>query len=218
MLRRIATSGEGMLVNRYSGDIARHAVSVRGGLLRAAFGVACMTVAAGLAMSAAQAQTYGGDSGSAWSSLMHAFGMNRQPDPDANIRYDERSPLVVPPSRELPQPVAAVPVAPDWPKDPGVKPHKRAKAAPTVDPAAQADRVPNPPTPKKSWYNPVSWFDREEYATFTGEPGRDRLTDPPAGYRTPSPAQPYGYSDKTGAKKQPSAADMMLTPATPPAQ
>ena len=82
---------------------------MRGGLLRAAFGVACMTVAAGFAMSAAQAQTYGGDSGSAWSSLMHAFGMNRQPDPDANIRYDERSPLVVPPSRELPQPVAAVP-------------------------------------------------------------------------------------------------------------
>ena len=69
MLRRIATSGEGMLVNRYRCDIARHAVSLHGGLLRAAFGVACMTVAAGFAISAARAQTYGGDSGSAGRAL-----------------------------------------------------------------------------------------------------------------------------------------------------
>jgi hypothetical protein len=220
MLRRTATSGEGMQMDRNRGDIVRHVMRVRGGLLRAAFGVGCITAAAGLLTSAAHAQTYGGDSGSAWSSLMHAFGMNRAPDADTNIRYDERSPLVVPPSRDLPQPVAAEPVRPDWPKDPAVKPHKRAKSTPPAapaDPAAQADRVPNPPSEKKVWYNPISWFSREEYATFTGEPGRDRLTDPPAGYRTPSPSQPYGVSDKKTDKK-PSAADMMLSPATPPAQ
>ncbi|MGE0565126.1 MAG: hypothetical protein AB7O50_11495 [Pseudolabrys sp.] len=32
----------------------------------------------------------------------------------------------------------------------------------------------------------------EEAAPFTGEPPRASLTDPPRGYQTPSPAQPYG--------------------------
>jgi hypothetical protein len=33
---------------------------------------------------------------------------------------------------------------------------------------------------------------KEEYATFDREPPRTSLTEPPAGYRTPSPIQPYG--------------------------
>ena len=33
---------------------------------------------------------------------------------------------------------------------------------------------------------------KDEYTTFTGEPPRQRLLEPPRGYRTPSPAQPYG--------------------------
>ena len=33
---------------------------------------------------------------------------------------------------------------------------------------------------------------KNEYATFTGEPSRQTLTDPPPGYLTPSPDQPYG--------------------------
>jgi hypothetical protein len=38
-----------------------------------------------------------------------------------------------------------------------------------------------------------NWFaPREEYGTFGGEPRRGSLTEPPAGYRTPSPNQPYG--------------------------
>jgi hypothetical protein len=42
--------------------------------------------------------------------------------------------------------------------------------------------------------NPISsiWAPKEEYATFVGEPPRTSLTEPPAGYRTPSPNQPYG--------------------------
>ena len=47
---------------------------------------------------------------------------------------------------------------------------------------------------KKPWYNPMGWFNREEYASFPGEPVRQTLTDPPAGYRIPSPEQPYGIS------------------------
>jgi hypothetical protein len=38
-----------------------------------------------------------------------------------------------------------------------------------------------------------NWFaPSEEYTTFAGEPPRDSLTEPPVGYRTPSPNQPYG--------------------------
>jgi hypothetical protein len=44
----------------------------------------------------------------------------------------------------------------------------------------------------------------EEYGTFTGEPQRGSLTEPPAGYRTPSPNQPYGIGKE---KWKPSAED-----------
>lgn len=37
---------------------------------------------------------------------------------------------------------------------------------------------------------------KPEVATFTGEPARSDLTQPPAGYRTPSPSHPYGISPK----------------------
>jgi hypothetical protein len=37
------------------------------------------------------------------------------------------------------------------------------------------------------------WGDKsQEYETFTGEPPRSTLIEPPRGYRTPSPNQPYG--------------------------
>ena len=42
-----------------------------------------------------------------------------------------------------------------------------------------------------------SFSDKEETGTFTGEPVRENLTAPPAGYQTPSPAQPYGLGPKT---------------------
>jgi hypothetical protein len=36
------------------------------------------------------------------------------------------------------------------------------------------------------------WAPKEEYTPFTGEPTRSSLIEPPPGYRTPSPTQPYG--------------------------
>lgn len=42
-----------------------------------------------------------------------------------------------------------------------------------------------------------------ETATFVREPSRDTLTDPPAGYRTPSQAQPYGINHKEKPKAEP---------------
>jgi hypothetical protein len=41
----------------------------------------------------------------------------------------------------------------------------------------------------------------ERAATFTGEPPRTSLTDPPKGYQTPSPEQPFGLSSGTVAPK-----------------
>jgi hypothetical protein len=64
---------------------------------------------------------------------------------------------------------------------------------------------------KKPWYNPAGWFDKEEYANFAGEPVRQNLTDPPAGYRIPSPDQPYGISPEKKSYK-PTGQDMMKTP------
>jgi len=51
----------------------------------------------------------------------------------------------------------------------------------------------------KSFFSDIfsSFSDKEETGTFTGEPARERLTAPPAGYQTPSPAQPYGIGPKT---------------------
>ncbi|MBV9555525.1 MAG: hypothetical protein JO254_00460, partial [Pseudolabrys sp.] len=42
---------------------------------------------------------------------------------------------------------------------------------------------------------------KEEVAPFVGEPPRASLVEPPSGYRTPSPAQPYGVGkDRTQEK------------------
>jgi hypothetical protein len=40
-----------------------------------------------------------------------------------------------------------------------------------------------------------------ETSTFKREPSRNALTDPPAGYRTPSPVQPYGINTKQDKPK-----------------
>ena len=70
---------------------------------------------------------------------------------------------------------------------------------------------------KKPWYNPIGWFNREEYANFAGEPVRKSLTDPPAGYRVPSPEQPYGIGpDKKPGKSRASAGDFNMGSAVPP--
>jgi hypothetical protein len=47
----------------------------------------------------------------------------------------------------------------------------------------------------------------EEYTTFTKEPERSSLVEPPPGYRTPSAAQPYGVGSKKNEQK---AADPIL--------
>jgi hypothetical protein len=41
----------------------------------------------------------------------------------------------------------------------------------------------------------------DETALFTGEPPRTSLTEPPPGYQTPSPDQPYGMTERSQAPK-----------------
>lgn len=152
----------------------------------------------------------------------------------ANIEYSERSPLVVPPTRDLPPPQAnAVPPLPDWPHDPDIarrtqakakqkpKPHPdyviessrplrpdelRGSGAPGSGGTASANAEGGVARPKKSIFD-LSFFHKEEYATFTGEPARTTLTDPPPGYMTPSPDQPYGIGPEQKKYKIPTVAD-----------
>ena len=155
--------------------------------------------------------------------FFRTLGMKNPASTEYEINYSERSPLVVPPNRNLPPPVTGTVTAPNWPKDPDVAKRKAKKDddKPVIrqyDAAAEADRalrpdelnnvsrntrtVAAPGTPEQSeplnkpkrnlfdfsWLSP----NHQELATFTGEPPRVSLTDPPPGYMTPSPDQPYG--------------------------
>lgn len=159
------------------------------------------------------------------------------------IQYSERSPLVVPPTRDLPPPGAnAQPAVPNWPKDPDIARVHQAKAkekpsahpdwvvensrvlspselsAPGKDPTATpttpgpscgpAD-CPDQLKPQKTFSNYFDWMKKEQYGTFTGEPPRTSLTEPPPGYLTPSPDQPYGIGPAQKQYKIPTVADRM---------
>jgi hypothetical protein len=159
--------------------------------------------------------------------ILQSLGL--RPSSGSGIDYRERSPLVVPPSRDLPAPntKSAARNNPAWPNDFDIKKSKEAKAArktakPTGDRALEAMRPLRPDElrgsgapgstgplddrrassetmrPSELGYKGgifssiFSAGKDEDYATFTGEAPRTRLIEPPTGYRTPSPYQPYG--------------------------
>jgi hypothetical protein len=162
--------------------------------------------------------------------IMKGFGLKRGDD---EIEYRERSPLVVPPSRDLPPPETDVPVKRTnaaWPIDPDVKRKQEATAAKkkvssidesralrpnemmpggadvkgntqtSIPSDAPPDGAPMKPSQLgfNGWNFTNLFSSPPESATFTQEPPRDSLTEPPAGYRTPAPNQPYGVTkDKT---------------------
>ena len=167
------------------------------------------------------------------------------------IEYRERSPLVIPPSRNLPPPQSSdVNNTPNWPKDPDQTPKKRANKKPndsvtdynrvraTLSPnelnkgppasprdAARADRDPidnatltggRPLVPEVGLFK--KWFgSNTEQTTFTKEPERTKLTDPPPGYQTPSPNYAYGIGETKSTSKS-STLDSGDRSAAPPAQ
>jgi len=160
-------------------------------------------------------------------SIMKGLGLKR--DGEGGIEYRERSPLVLPPGRDLPAPAAGTDSKKSaaWPVDPDAKRARERKAEsrrPLVTnpdaedgarpalpselnrpnapvrrdsggPVRSAEESEAPSTQKelgtKNIFSKV-WGPSEEYTTFSGEPSRGSLTEPPRGYRTPSPHQPYG--------------------------
>lgn len=146
------------------------------------------------------------------------------------IDYRERSPLVIPPARDLPVPGSAEAVAanPAWPHDADQK--KKTKVSGPRSAAAAIDREGLPLSPDELRRGTVAGaraqrpartvsdgdmgrpmmpteLNRGEQKTlfglltrvtgmetpepFAGEPARSKLTQPPAGYRTPVGNQPY---------------------------
>jgi hypothetical protein len=168
-------------------------------------------------------------------SIMDGLGLKRDGD-EAGINYQDRAPLVIPPSRTLPPPEnssAVVARDPAWPKDPDVVRAKREAAqernvTPFASDRADADakvlrpnqmtpgpkprearrgddgyqtpasgfQNPTPPTSSESFgiFGNMFAKDQPDYASFTSEPPRSALTEPPPGYQTPSPDQPFGIS------------------------
>ena len=206
--------------------------------------VVCRTALAVSIVCAATAVARAGDDdiqssgGSLYDQFLQVIGVSG----GANINYSERSPLVVPPTKDLPPPTAdSAPPAPDWPKDPDAtrrakakvkeKPHPHmdyvfdssrplrpdelnvpggntsARNSTTPGGTSNADYPERDYTPPKKSVFDLFHTSKQQYATFTGEPARTSLTDPPAGYMTPSADQPYGIGPDQTKYKIPTVAD-----------
>lgn len=152
--------------------------------------------------------------------LLASFGLISLAPP---IEYRERSPLVVPSGRDLPPPGSQLAKGSAWPVDPEIKAkreraaaRKAGKIAVEVDPAKPIAGTPEmyrtgdtgkwDESGKKNTKEP-DFFEmlrsgklmqtkKDEVGTFKGEPPRTSLVEPPPGYLTPSPAAPYGTTDR----------------------
>ncbi|MPZ37036.1 MAG: hypothetical protein GEU95_03055 [Rhizobiales bacterium] len=182
-----------------------------------------------------------------WGGIVRGLGLK---DPNApQIEYRERSPLVVPPNRDLPPPQARPrPRDPDWPNDPDVaraakanavkrktasnaqtaiegsgraltpselEPAGTARGQTTASTSSDRSNAPTsgaegrPVAPSELGYFGGLFSGRawgfgayqEETGTFTNEPPRSQLTEPPPGYQTPSPSQPYGVTKRIERSK-----------------
>ena len=176
-------------------------------------------------------------------SMLQGLGLKKDGDLKSGVKYQERPPLVVPPTRDLPPPQStdnAVRGNAAWPKDQdeqrrreaSTKRKKDAKPFDWTDLGTQLsprDLQKGAATPKDEAMNkPKDIEDAQrqykpnelgyggglfgsvkdffggpanQSATFEAEPPRASLTDPPAGYRSPSPTQPYGLSKDTSRSK-----------------
>ncbi|MFL5028607.1 MAG: hypothetical protein ACJ8E1_01945 [Xanthobacteraceae bacterium] len=135
----------------------------------------------------------------------------------ADIEYRERSPLVLPPKIDLPPPQTnATTGTKNWPVDPDAK-RRREEANRRRDEVEESrplrpselnvgERTRNrgpAPTQEEMELRPNRnlgtssgilgsvFGNKDERVQFTEEPPRTSLIEPPAGYQTPSPNQPY---------------------------
>src|SRR5262245_1747096 len=97
--------------------------------LRIGLGIALGLATASVYDSAARAGDYSDPSGDSFGTkVWRAIGLPDPDHPEYEINYSERSPLVVPPSRSLPAPVAGGRPPANWTKAPVVsKQHAAAK-------------------------------------------------------------------------------------------
>ena len=171
----------------------------------------------------------------AWDDLMSDIGI--QEKKQEKIDYNERAPLVVPPSlTALPPPEDAVAAgAPNWPTDPDdvqaseeaelerqaardrrkheknprlsleeMRKGRRANSEANNYEALGARRDPKLSREEMKLGTKTKEQKEQEQAqqqAFVAEPPRKRLSDPPAGYRTPSPNAPYAEPGKDPKKK-----------------
>ena len=185
--------------------------------------------------------------------ILGAAGLLELPkDP---IDYQERSPLVVPPSATLPPPRSSGDIAklnPEWPTDPDWKRIREGDAQSKISPEARRgnfypdgglvkvedmSRVnPGRPDKKKADGSSGGGYDtageeakagadryspsqlgfrgwgKKEGITFVGEPDRTLLTEPPPGYRVPSPNAPYGVVEEKSKYGKSSVFDRLDDP------
>ncbi len=227
------TSGEGMPQNEAAGRAIDGCHSRRAKI----FNIALSGAVVALVACAASAACAGDDDVSSQQSLgdkiLNTLGLHDPFAPQYGINYSERSPLVVPPTRDLPPPQSSNgPPAPNWPVDPEIRARAAAKSDDSVRPAPdyvtdssrplrpnELNAV-NPPgtndqsSPselgaKKPGIFSFDWLKQEDYGTFTGEPPRVSLTDPPPGYQTPSADQPYGIVPEKKIYKPPTLGERM---------
>jgi hypothetical protein len=194
--------------------------------------------------------------------MLQGLGLKKDGMQQSGIDYQERPPLVVPPTRDLPPPQTtdAARIDAAWPKDQdeqrrrqaSAKRRKEVKAFDWMDLGAQlspAELKKGAATPKDEAISRRSAPASDQYnrqykpdelgytgglfgsvkdffgvggnqtqtATFEAEPPRASLTDPPAGYRSPSPAQPYGVSKDTSRSKALTAEDRVSAETDQPA-
>jgi hypothetical protein len=184
--------------------------------------------------------------------ILGAAGLLELPkDP---IDYQERSPLVVPPSATLPPPSNVGDVAklnPEWPADPDWRRARDGAAQSKISPEERRgnfypwggnvkvedmSRV-NPAKPDKKKGNDPSGgyvtageeakagaeryspsqlgfrgWGKKDSVSFTGEPERSLLTEPPTGYRVPSPNAPYGVVEEKSKYGKTSVFDRLDDP------
>jgi hypothetical protein len=186
-----------------------------------AVGMACASA------STARAGDYDDPSGASFGSqILKAIGLPDPDHPEYEINYSELSPLVVPPNRNLPAPIATDKApAPNWPQDPDLKKRQAATAKSDkpirpVDPVIEDGRPLRPDeliakgSPSAASSSPgieqkggrgllsFDWFKKEEYGTFTGEPSGqpDRST---AGIPNAIPGSPLWNSAGSQAGEEP---------------
>lgn len=164
--------------------------------------------------------------------IMSAIGLRGGP----SIDYKERSPLVLPQKIELPPPQSNVTQGtPNWPVDADQKRRKEAVSRRRDEVEESRPLRPNELNvgdrttsrrgastqdqmegkPSKPWelgsnagiLGSLLGTKKDEAVQFTSEPPRTSLIEPPVGYQTPSPDQPYAAKPEKWAPKIPSFFD-----------